>query len=61
MEEEVTFPSLYFNCVRIKKLMAFKGRESDRSEIVIVNNIIEKVNSFNYLDNLKSYEKRSGQ
>jgi hypothetical protein len=36
--------------------MAFKGRDSIRSKIVINNKIIEQVNSFNYLGNLISYE-----
>jgi hypothetical protein len=39
------------------KLMAFKGRYPVRSKIVIENKIIEKVNSFNYLGNLISYER----
>jgi hypothetical protein len=37
--------------------MAFKGRDSARTKIVIDNKIIEKVNSFNYLGNIISYEK----
>ena len=37
--------------------MAFKGRDSVRTKIVIDNKIIEKVNSFNYLGNMTSYEK----
>jgi hypothetical protein len=36
--------------------MSFKGRDPFRSTIVIDNKIIEKVNSFNYLGNLISYE-----
>ena len=39
------------------KLMAFKGGDPIRSKIVIENKIIEKVNSFNYLRNLISYER----
>jgi hypothetical protein len=39
------------------KVMAFKGRDPTRSEIVINNNIAEQVNTFNYLGNLVSYEK----
>ena len=34
-----------------------KGRDPVRTKIVIDNKIIEKVNSFNYLGNLISYEK----
>jgi len=37
--------------------MAFKGRGPVRTKIVIDNNIIEEVNSFNYLGNMISYEK----
>ena len=37
--------------------MAFKGRDPLRTKIVIDNKIIEKVNSFNYLGNMMSYEK----
>jgi len=37
--------------------MAFKGRDPVRTKIVINNKIIEKVNSFNYLGNMVSYEK----
>ena len=36
------------------KLTAFKGREPVRSKTAIGNKIIEKVNSFIYLANLKS-------
>jgi hypothetical protein len=39
------------------KVMAFKGRDPTRSEIVINNKIVEQVNAFNYLGNLVSYEK----
>ena len=37
--------------------MAFKGRYPVRTKIVIDNKIIEKVNSFNCLGNMVSYEK----
>jgi len=37
--------------------MAFKGRDPLRTKIVIDNKIIEKVNSFNNLGNMISYEK----
>jgi hypothetical protein len=37
--------------------MSFKGRDSVGSKIVIGKQITEKVNSFNYLGNLISYEK----
>ena len=37
--------------------MAFRGRDPVRTKIVIDNKIIEKVNSFNYLGNMISYEK----
>jgi len=37
--------------------MAFKGRDKLRTKIVIDDKIIEKVNSFNYLGNMVSYEK----
>jgi len=37
--------------------MAFKGRDPVRTEIVINNKIVEKVNSFKYLGNMISYEK----
>ena len=36
--------------------MAFKGRDPVRTKIVIDNKIIEKVNLFNYLGNIISYE-----
>ena len=39
---------------------AFKGRDPVRTEIVMDNKIIEEVNSFNYLGNMISYEKRIG-
>jgi len=38
--------------------MAFKGRDPVRTKIVIDNKIIEQVNSFNYLGNMISYEKK---
>ena len=37
--------------------MAFKGRDPVRTKIVIDNEIIKQVNSFNYLGNVMSYEK----
>ena len=37
--------------------MAFKGQDPVRTKIVIDNKIIEKVNSFNYVGNMISYEK----
>ena len=37
--------------------MSFKGRDPVRTKIVIDNKIIEKVNSFNYLGYMISYEK----
>jgi hypothetical protein len=37
--------------------MEFKGRDSVRSKIVIDNHITEKVNFFNYLENMTPYEK----
>jgi len=37
--------------------MTFKGRDPVRTKIVIDNNIIEQVNSFNNLGNVISYEK----
>jgi len=36
--------------------MAFKGRDPVRTKIVIDKKIIEKVNMFNYLGNMISYE-----
>jgi len=36
--------------------MAFEGRDTVRTKIVIDNKIIEQVNLFNYLGNLISYE-----
>jgi hypothetical protein len=36
--------------------LAFKGRDPVRSKIVIDYKIIEKVNSFNWVGNLISYE-----
>ena len=36
--------------------MALKGRDPVRSKIVIGNKIIEKVNVFNYLGTMISYE-----
>jgi hypothetical protein len=43
--------------VRKTKPMAFKGRDTVRTKIVIDNKIIEKVSSFNYLGNMIYYEK----
>jgi hypothetical protein len=43
--------------VRKTKLVAFKRRDPVRSKIVIDNKIIEKVNPFNYLRTLITYEK----
>jgi len=40
------------------KLKSFKGREPVRSKISIDNKIIEQINSFNYLGNLISFEKK---
>jgi len=37
--------------------MSFKGRDPFRSKIVKDNKITQQVNSFNYLENLISYEK----
>jgi hypothetical protein len=37
--------------------MELKGRDSVRSKTVIDNKITEKLNCFNYLENLISYEK----
>ena len=37
------------------KLMAFQGQEPDRNKMVVVNEIREQVNSFNYFGNLISY------
>ena len=39
------------------KSMVFKRRDPVRTKIVIDNKITEKVNSFNYLGNVISYEK----
>jgi len=36
--------------------MAYKGRDPVRTKIAIDNKIIEKVNLFNYLGNMISYE-----
>jgi len=44
--------------VQKTKLMALTGRDPVRSKIVIDNKITEQVNSFNYLRNLLSYEKK---
>jgi hypothetical protein len=43
--------------VQNTKLMAFRGRDPVRTEIVTDNKIIEQVNSFNYLGNVMSYDK----
>ena len=43
--------------VQKSKSMAFRGRDPVRTKIVIDNEIIEQVNSFNYLGNMISYEK----
>ena len=43
--------------VQKTKSMAFKGRDPIRTKIVIDNKIIEKVNPFNYVGNMISYEK----
>ena len=40
--------------------MAFKGGDPVTTKIVIDNKIIRKVNLFNYLGNMISYEKRIG-
>jgi len=37
------------------KLMAFQGQEPHRNKVVVVNEIIEQVNSFNCFGNLISY------
>jgi hypothetical protein len=37
--------------------MVFRGRDPVRTKIVIDNKIIKKVNLFNYLENIISYEK----
>jgi hypothetical protein len=42
------------------KSMAFKGRDSVRTKIVIDNKITEQVNSFSYVGNMISYEKELG-
>jgi len=42
--------------VQKTKSMAFKGRDPVRTKIVINNKIMEKVNLFNYLGNVISYE-----
>jgi len=42
--------------VQKTKSMAFKGRDPVRTKIVIDFKIIEKVNLFNYLGNVISYE-----
>jgi hypothetical protein len=52
----ITYHSLTISLQKTK-LMAFKERDSVRSKIVIDKHITEKVNSFNYLGNLISYEK----
>jgi hypothetical protein len=46
--------------VQKTKSMAFRGRDPVRTKIVIDNEIIEQVNSFNYLGNIISYEKELG-
>jgi hypothetical protein len=43
--------------VQKTKSMAFKGRDPVRTKIVIDNKIIEQVKSFNYLENMISYER----
>jgi hypothetical protein len=48
---------IWFNYICTEtKSMAFKGQDPNRSKIVIDNKIIEQVNSFNYLENMISYE-----
>jgi len=42
--------------VQKTELMALKGREPDRSKIIMDKKIIEQVSSFNYLGNLVSCE-----
>ena len=37
--------------------MAFKGKDQVRSRVAVENNLIEQVNSSNYLGNLISYER----
>jgi len=43
--------------VQKTKPMAFKGQDPVRTKIVINNKIIERVNMFNYLGNMISFEK----
>ena len=43
--------------VQKTKSMAFRGRDPVTTKIVIDNKIIEKMNSFNQLGNMISYEK----
>ena len=40
--------------------MAFKGRDTVRTKIVIDNKIIEQVNMFNYLGDIIFYKKKIG-
>ena len=43
--------------VQKTKSMAFKGRDTVRTETIIDNKIIEQVNMFNYLGNMICYER----
>jgi len=43
--------------VQKTKLMEFKEEDPVRSKTVIDNKITEQLNSFDYLENLTSYEK----
>jgi hypothetical protein len=48
----------WFNYIHTeKKLLALKEQDQVRSKIVIDDKIIEKVNSFHYVENLISCEK----
>jgi hypothetical protein len=38
------------------KIMAFSGKDPDRSKIYINNKTLEQVNTFNYLGYILSYE-----
>jgi hypothetical protein len=46
--------------VQKTKMMTFKGRDPFSNKVVTDNRIVEKTNSFNFLEKLISYEKRSG-
>jgi hypothetical protein len=57
LNQIITEHGLTISAVKTKS-MAFQGQEPVGSKIAIENKIIGNVNSFNYLGNLISYQKK---